>query len=415
MSNPIIEILRVGKRYRIGAQREKYESLRDVLAKKLSRAGRRNRENLREFWAIRDVSFQVHEGEALGIIGKNGAGKSTLLKVLSRITPPTEGRIIMRGRVGSLLEVGTGFHPELSGRENVYLNGAILGMTRREVTRKFDEIVAFAECERFLDTPVKRYSSGMYVRLAFAVAAHLEPEILIVDEVLAVGDAEFQRKCLGKMGDAAKNGRTVIFVSHNMSAVMQLCSMCVRLSQGSVAEVGPAADVVRGYLGAVQGTTYLNEGTSTESAYIRRAHIVEPISGHLEYGKPLVIEAEVHSRVTTRLALEVSIRDERFHPIIFLPGGLRFGQYVDIEPTAPQRLICRIPILPLATGNYSVDLILGDGTRAFDNQYSALAFDVVTSDPGGTGRSFTQAGGQGCVHLPAEFTSHHLATGAQNK
>jgi len=245
MSKPIIEVEHLSKCYRIGATRERYLSLREELAKKARRvssafprafgkgeAGSSGSET--DFWALNDVSFSVQEGEAVGIIGRNGAGKSTLLKILSQITPPTKGQITMRGRVASLLEVGTGFHPELTGRENIFLNGAILGMRREEIRRKFDEIVAFAEVDQFLDTPVKRYSSGMYVRLAFAVAAHLEPEILVVDEVLAVGDAEFQKKCLGKMRDVATAGRTVLFVSHNMAAVEQLCQRGILLANGAI-------------------------------------------------------------------------------------------------------------------------------------------------------------------------------------
>src|SRR5207244_3345082 len=203
-----------------------------------------------DFWALKDVSFEVRQGEVIGIIGRNGAGKSTLLKILSRITDPTEGRVTINGRVASLLEVGTGFHPELTGRENIYLNGAILGMTRAEIGRKFDEIVAFAEVEKFLDTPVKRYSSGMYVRLAFAVAAHLEPEILVVDEVLAVGDAEFQKKCLGKMSTVASGGRTVLFVSHNLTAIESLCHSCIALQRGRIFTRGSPTDVLDKYLGS---------------------------------------------------------------------------------------------------------------------------------------------------------------------
>jgi lipopolysaccharide transport system ATP-binding protein len=210
------------------------------------RGGRSDRREA--FWALDNVTFEVGPGQAIGIIGRNGAGKSTLLKILSRITRPTTGRVALRGRVGSLLEVGTGFHPELSGRENVYLNGSILGMSRREIGRKFDQIVAFADIEKFLDTPVKRYSSGMYVRLAFAVAAHLEPEILVVDEVLAVGDAAFQKKCLGKMEDVAQHGRTVLFVSHTMPAVTQLCTRALWLDRGRIVRTGPSNDVVREYL-----------------------------------------------------------------------------------------------------------------------------------------------------------------------
>jgi len=214
--------------------------------------GNGSREN-NTIWALKDVSFEVHEGEVLGIIGRNGAGKTTLLKILSRVTEPTEGEVRIRGRVGSLLEVGTGFHPELTGRENIFLNGAILGMRKEEIKKKFDEIVAFSEIEKFLDTPVKRYSSGMYVRLAFAVAAHLEPEILIVDEVLAVGDAQFQKKCLGKMGDVAKGGRTVLFVSHNMAAVQRLCRTGIYLESGKIKVKGAISTVLEAYQQAIGG------------------------------------------------------------------------------------------------------------------------------------------------------------------
>ena len=254
----VIRAEQVGKKYIIGHQRqEKYLTLRDVLAHAARGAWQRvrhplapNRETteLEEIWAVRDLNFEISQGERVGIIGRNGAGKSTLLKILSRITDLTTGRVRIKGRVASLLEVGTGFHPELTGRENVYLNGAILGMSRQEIRRKFDEIVAFAEVEKFLDTPVKRYSSGMYVRLAFAVAAHLEPEILIVDEVLAVGDIAFQNKCLGKMSEVAKAGRTVLFVSHNMGAIQQLCQRAMFMDGGRVRLDGPVVRVVNEYL-----------------------------------------------------------------------------------------------------------------------------------------------------------------------
>lgn len=249
--NPAISIANLGKLYRLGGA-AKHDTLRDKLAegmRSLMRRGSAAGRPENEFWALRNVGFDVAEGEAVALIGRNGAGKSTLLKLLSQITEPTEGEIRLHGRVASLLEVGTGFHPELTGRENISLNGAILGMSRREIKAKFDEIVAFAEVERFLDTPVKRYSSGMYVRLAFAVAAHLEPEILLVDEVLAVGDAAFQKKCLGKMGSVAREGRTVIFVSHNMVAVRNLCKRAVMLEAGHVAADGDVNGVVAKYLG----------------------------------------------------------------------------------------------------------------------------------------------------------------------
>ena len=251
MAKYSVEVNQIGKRYRIGVTAGQYNTLRDTLAGVFQSPKNRLHARMTEdnsFWALKDVSFKVEEGKAIGIIGRNGAGKSTLLKILSRVTEPTEGSALIHGRVGSLLEVGTGFHPELTGRENIFLNGAILGMKRTEIERKLDEIIAFSEVEKFVDTPVKRYSSGMYLRLAFAVAAHLDPEILVVDEVLAVGDAEFQRKCLGKMSDVASQGRTVLFVSHNMSAIMRLTDQTVVLEHGKVVMQGPTADAVDYYL-----------------------------------------------------------------------------------------------------------------------------------------------------------------------
>jgi len=250
---PIIQVRNLSKQYQLGARQAGYGTLRESLVRAVRAPLERFRNGRREseiLWALKDVSFEVQPGEVVGIVGRNGAGKSTLLKILSQITDPTSGEIDLYGRVASLLEVGTGFHPELTGRENIYLNGALLGMRKAEIERKFDEIVAFSEVEQFLDTPVKRYSSGMYVRLAFAVAAHLEPEILVVDEVLAVGDAEFQRKCLGKMSDVAKRGRTVLFVSHNMPAVKSLCQRAILLSAGQVALEGDVNTVVNKYLTA---------------------------------------------------------------------------------------------------------------------------------------------------------------------
>jgi lipopolysaccharide transport system ATP-binding protein len=260
MPDTVILAENLSKRYVIGHEQEHgYRTLRDVMTDAARRAGKRmlrpfngtgstSNGHKEEFWALRDISFEVKQGDVVGIIGRNGAGKSTLLKILSRITEPTSGRVRIKGRVASLLEVGTGFHPELTGRENVFLNGAILGMGREEIKRKFDEIVAFAEVEKFLDTPVKRYSSGMYVRLAFAVAAHLEPEILVVDEVLAVGDYEFQRRCLGKMNEVAHGGRTVLFVSHNMTAIEELCPQSILLKNGRIERSGPTHQVVAHYL-----------------------------------------------------------------------------------------------------------------------------------------------------------------------
>ncbi len=250
MSDIAIRVEHLGKAYQISHEqgRSRYRTLQEEIVGTIKRPFSRSADKRETFWALKDVSFEVKAGEALGIIGRNGAGKSTLLKILSRITRPTTGYADVYGRVGSLLEVGTGFHPELTGRENIYLNGAILGMTRRDIQRRFDEIVAFAEVENFLDTPVKRYSSGMYMRLAFAVAAHLEPEILVVDEVLAVGDAEFQNKCLGKMGDVAKEGRTVLFVSHNMAAIQRLCNLGIVLDAGKIVYKGHIEQAIAAYI-----------------------------------------------------------------------------------------------------------------------------------------------------------------------
>jgi lipopolysaccharide transport system ATP-binding protein len=250
MNDIAIKVENLGKLYRIGAQQELYPTLRESLVSNFKRltTKRTSQSANNTIWALKDVSFEIKRGEVVGIIGRNGAGKSTLLKVLAHITEPTEGRVILRGRVGSLLEVGTGFHPELTGRENIYLNGAILGMKKVEIERKFDEIVAFTEIEKFLDTPVKHYSSGMYIRLAFAVAAHMDPEILLVDEVLAVGDAAFQKKCLGKMGQVAGEGRTVLFVSHNMVAVRSLCKDVYLIESGKIVVAGRADEVINKYI-----------------------------------------------------------------------------------------------------------------------------------------------------------------------
>ncbi|MES2216193.1 MAG: ABC transporter ATP-binding protein [Patescibacteria group bacterium] len=283
MEKPIIEVKNIGKRYKITHQAGKYLALRDVIAnilkkpfsfiadKAMSATGFKKKE---EFWALRGVNFNIKKGEVVGIIGHNGAGKSTLLKILSQITPPTEGEIILRGTVGSLLEVGTGFHPELSGRENIFLNGAILGMHRREIASKFDQIVEFAGIEKFLDTPVKFYSSGMYVRLAFSVAAHMEPDILLVDEVLAVGDAEFQKKCLGKMDEITKkDGRTILFVSHNLAAIKQLCSRSILLKNGNIEAIGPTPEIIERYSSLTPQTENIDLHSYTNRRGDGRIHL----------------------------------------------------------------------------------------------------------------------------------------------
>ena len=307
MSDTIITVENLSKRYFVGHQprhRERYTTVRDVIAREGTKFARKmvdlvrggqiiHGDEVEEFWALKDVNFKVEQGEVVGIIGRNGAGKSTLLKILSRITEPTEGRVIIHGRVASLLEVGTGFHPELTGRENIFLNGAILGMTQREVRKKFDEIVAFSEIERFLDTPVKRYSSGMYVRLAFAVAAHLEPEILVVDEVLAVGDAEFQKKCLGKMEDVSRReGRTVLFVSHNLAAVANLTSREIVLNSGSIVADGPVTEAISTYLsqGSSPAIYFAPQSIKLSAPHLQRVEVITSESnGVHEFGKSLEV------------------------------------------------------------------------------------------------------------------------------
>ena len=389
MSKPIISIERLGKAYYIGRQFEQHQTFRDVLAD-WARAPLRHwrqqsaptGQSRDAFWALRDVDFEVNRGEVVGLIGRNGAGKSTLLKLLSRITEPTEGRAVLRGRVASLLEVGTGFHPELTGRENIYLNGSILGMKRAEIQRKFDAIVAFSEIEQFLDTPVKRYSSGMYVRLAFAVAAHLEPEILIVDEVLAVGDAQFQKRCLGKMKEVSSgDGRTVLFVSHNMQAVSTLTQRSILLKKGRVAAAGATADVI---------STYLQEGGSTpdmiysappssDGPGITRVEVrtSEPNNVQMN-GKPMQVIIEV----TTPVAVDTA--RVSFHACNVLGEPIiHFWAHDPEFPMCRQpgtwRLVCTIPKLRLYMGNYTLRVHLKEfaGGTEFEALEGICPFEVV--------------------------------------
>ena len=327
----VISVESLSKKFIIGhEQKERYTALRDVMAngaKRLLKPGNKKQTyTTEEFWALKDVSFTVNHGDRVGIIGRNGAGKSTLLKVLSRITEPSHGRISIRGRVASLLEVGTGFHPELTGRENIFLNGAILGMNRTEIRKKFDEIVAFAEVEKFLDTPVKRYSSGMYVRLAFAVAAHLEPEILIVDEVLAVGDAQFQKKCLGKMEDVSKNqGRTVLFVSHQMPTILNLCNTCVYLDKGTIKQIGPTSEVVTNYMKVGNPLTssfdvQLHQSVAKKAApyFLLENFYLESASGK----SVAVIQAEDNDLLTVVIEGQVDAADIRFNLGVILTNEI---------------------------------------------------------------------------------------------
>ena len=359
-----------------------------------------------EFWALKDVSFEVKRGEVVGIIGRNGAGKSTLLKILSRITEPSEGRVTLRGRVASLLEVGTGFHPELTGRENIFLNGAILGMTKAEIKKKFDEIVAFAEVERFLDTPVKRYSSGMYVRLAFAVAAHLEPEILVVDEVLAVGDAEFQKKCLGKMKDVASGGRTVLFVSHNMDAVSALCNKGIYLRNGMVQKTGQTEEIISDYLsykGSGKGHFIRpNELRPTSEWRIVEAYLSQngKKTDTLTQSMPIILHLSFEGSKQQKISFEYILRDEKGKPIGFCPLGLGYAEEHNLNPGKFVYLHdIHLPLL--ASGFYSLDLILAEsGKRFLDNIEKALSFSIESTYNPQTSWSFRQEMGQGSILLP---------------
>ncbi|HVA80764.1 MAG TPA: ABC transporter ATP-binding protein [Candidatus Binataceae bacterium] len=417
----IISVRDLGKRYKIGA-RLRYRTLRDSVMESGAAAMRalsfRHRRNgtaadddETHVWALREVSFDVMPGEVIGIIGRNGAGKSTLLKILARITEPTTGRVDLYGRVGSLLEVGTGFHPELTGRENIYLSAVILGMHKAEIERKFDEIVAFAEIEKFIDTSVKHYSSGMYVRLAFAVAAHLEPEILLVDEVLAVGDLAFQKKCLGKMGEVARGGRTVILVSHNMASIESLCDTCLLLDAGQLRRKGHSVEVIRDYLAAQVGVQSASRsllghpGRRSNSESIMKSVTLRSESDTpvtiVPMGAPLSIAVEFEKKsgpfcpvlgvvVKTSQGWRVLCVNNRF------VAGYRFENAITIGT-----ITCCINDLPLTPGTYFIDLYLGDHHQDFDIVFEAATIEVIPADVFGTGK--LPPPGTAIVYIPAAW------------
>lgn len=416
---PAIRAHGLSKRYRLGAARPDNnlsENLRAGAGKLLRKfTGRARAEDANEFWALQDVSFEVKPGELVGIIGRNGAGKSTLLKVLSRIVEPTNGRAEVRGRMGSLLEVGTGFHPELSGRENVFLNGSILGMSRAEVKRKFDEIVAFSEVEKFLDTPVKRYSSGMYVRLAFAVAAHLEPEILVVDEVLAVGDAEFQQKCTRRMRSVGERGRTILFVSHNMPAIQNLCTRCVWLKAGRVVADGPTAEVLAAYnreaasaSGADADLVGHRGRTPNSVPAMRRVRVLDDATGLPAVPMGGTARVDVTFELDDPLpdvVLGLVVKDAYQTPV--------FGINNRVTACPPQPLplragtvACKLPNLPLMPGTYTIDLYFGNQVRDFDVVHNAAELTVLPADVFGTGRLPHPSAGSVC--WPASWEIHPL-------
>ncbi len=363
------------------------------------------------FWALKDVEFDIQKGDVVGIIGRNGAGKSTLLKVLSRITEPTTGQIDLYGRVGSLLEVGTGFHPELTGRENVYLNGAILGMKKSEIARQFDAIVDFSGTEQFLDTPVKRYSSGMYVRLAFAVAAHLNPEILIVDEVLAVGDTEFQQKCLGKMQDVAQSGRTVIFVSHNMAAMRQLCSTCIYLQRGQVLAQGPTDEIV---------SQYLYTQTNSDFKPVRGKHGLEltdvnissattgRIPDSLVFNEDYILNMTVKAHENkVNAALVVRVSDEMGTLVSSLCSAEEGQPFFDLIGTST--FAFPLPRLQLFPGRYSVDVLVATTTEAFVTAEQAITFEVLPSNINGAAWAYQRVHGLVRISDGCQYQSDALS------
>ena len=399
----VIEVENLSKRYLVGHEvdtksRYDYVALRDVVARGVRDFVRKTADmvhgrqivqgdEVEEFWALKDVSFKVKQGEVLGIIGRNGAGKSTLLKILSRITDPTEGRVVIRGRVSSILEVGTGFHPELTGRENIHLNGAILGMTKHEIRRKFDEIVAFAEVEQFIDTPVKRYSSGMYVRLAFSVAAHLEPEILIVDEVLAVGDVEFQKKCLGKMQNVSeKQGRTVLFVSHNMSAIETLCRQAICLTRGRLSAAGQCSTVITDYMrrNSEQSRKLLKNGTTRNI----RSLVVKGADGMAHnvfgIGENISFEIELHSnKFIDHPRFGIHILTPRGEPLVTLHTDIQQKSNWAFRGTKRIRALWKG--VPLNVGSYRVDVSLWGFNSEIETLEDCMTLEIRARDVYKTG------------------------------
>ncbi len=372
MMKPILEIKNISKKFRISHNGQAYVSMRDAI----SSVFKKSEGTKEDFYALKDISFNVEQGECIGIIGKNGAGKSTLLKVLSRITPPTTGSIISRGRMASLLEVGTGFHPELTGRENVYLNGSILGMSRKEIQNKFDEIIDFSGTEKFLDTPLKFYSSGMQLRLAFSVAAFLEPEIMVIDEVLAVGDAEFQKKCMGKMEDINKHGRTILFVSHDLNAVQNLCKKAILLKDGQIAMTGSSQEVI---------THYLHSGSIASTSWAQKKELSHPHFSKIDVeikGKQPYLKLVVHSEIKCMPEMAASFISYD----IFSKLGTPVGQAIpNLEPFiksggAAIHLSAEIDMNGFIPGDYYLDAWLGPHfSETYDWQKECIEFSIIES------------------------------------
>ncbi len=409
MSKVAIHVESLGKRYRIGA-RERYHTMRDRLTNALTAPARWFRSNPagapstgpNHFWALRDVSFELKEGEVLGLIGRNGAGKTTLLKILSRVTQPTEGWAEIRGRVGSLLEVGTGFHPELTGRENTYLNGAILGMGKKEITRKFDEIVEFAEVADFIDTPLKHYSSGMQMRLAFAIAAHFEPQILLVDEVLAVGDIAFQKKCLGKMGEVAQAGRTIILVSHHMNQIRRLCEKVIWMNGGTIKQAGPTAEVAGAYEAAMTSGTASSEADRGQKARFLGWEILEPReeSPHM---------LTVLGPVTVRFVAQVNQLVRRGHhgvALFTMDRQLMWAWAKDdvyMEPGI-HSFTYTFPMLPLRPGAYAWQVSLWEDGKLLDMWDCLPEMNIATQV-----HQHARDEWNGVLNVPCDFTIRNAA------
>lgn len=403
---PILQIEHLSKEYVLTRESFEQTGVRAGLARRWSALRRFGGsatadENSREsFWALKDVSFNVHEGDVVGIVGRNGAGKSTLLKVISRITDPTEGRVVVRARMASLLEVGTGFHPELTGRENIFLNGAILGMRKAEIVSQFDEIVAFAELEKFLDTPVKHYSSGMHVRLGFAVAAHLNREILIVDEVLAVGDMAFQKKCLGKMNEVSRVGRTVLFVSHNMAAVENLCRRGIVFDGGKIAFEGTSKEAVLDYLGRLSGARdnagYMVDLSKSSDRRFLRTPLLKRLELYTEQDRPLANDLQIGSRLQVRVNFDLPGLtsdfnvglgfDNSYGQRVFTADSQYRGNRPTVARVGPQVYVCDIPRLTLTPGEYSIRVWLEIDGAETDLINDAVRIRVTESDYYGTGK-----------------------------
>ena len=414
-----IQVNNLSKRYTLGAQKQpQYRTLRDLIAESAGSVASKIRHPLTksasakstsDFWALKDVGFTIQAGDRVGIIGRNGAGKSTLLKLLSRITEPTSGTISLNGRVASLLEVGTGFHPELTGRENIFLNGAILGMSRAETRKKFDEIVAFSEVDQFLDTPVKRYSSGMYVRLAFAVAAHLEPDILIVDEVLAVGDAQFQNKCFGKLGEIGSEGRTVLFVSHNITALRHLCKQGIYLHQGSVAKVGGVEECIDDYLAvvktrrsrAIDHGIEKSKAISIHSLSINGSEADVSTISSTQRSLDIEILGDVH--FASRVNVEVRLLCTADETVAICSPGYMNGETPKLEP-GPLRMRCRVELPKLTRGEYYLGVTAYDpGVQSFIEFPLAVRLQVE-GWPMESGLAFEKSSGVGSIALDGQTT-----------